>query len=418
MRDSHHGSCSRFAFAGTVEDSRLRRRNVNRTAATLALLALLVLPLAGCTSSGPAPMPPKTPIVLVSKPVAKEITDYEDFTGRTEAVASVDVRARATGYLDKILFKDGALVKQGDVLFEIDPRVYQAEVKKTESAVTQAEATRKRMQQDFNRAESLLAKRSISQGDYDKAAGEWSEAEAAVGVAHALRDLARLNLSFTKVTAPISGLVSRRYVDPGNLIKADDTLLTSIVTLDPMYASFDVDERTVLRLKRLIYEGKIRAIDKEVPFLIGLADEDGFSHQGTINFVDNKIDPGTGTLRVRGTFANSKLMYSPGLFVRIRLLVGEPRMALLVPERALGTDQGQKFLYVVDPKGEAIYRPVKVGPLHGGMRAIEKGLLRDEEVIVSGMQKVRPNAKVETRLVDALELVNGNGGPAVLGKKH
>ncbi|MBM4072505.1 MAG: efflux RND transporter periplasmic adaptor subunit [Planctomycetes bacterium] len=396
-----------------------RRRNGTFSPAAAALFAtalLAALALSGCTGNGPAPMPPRTPVVLVSKPIAKEITDYEDFTGRTEAFASVEVRARATGYLDKILFKDGALVNKGDVLFEIDPRIYQAEVKKAESAVTQAEATRKRMQQDFARAEALLAKRSISQGDFDKAASEWYEAEAAVGVAHAMRDLAKLNLSFTKVTAPISGLVSRRYVDPGNLVKADDTLLTSIVTLDPMYASFDVDERTVLRLKRLIYEGKIRAIDKEVPFLMGLADEDGFSHQGTINFVDNKIDPGTGTLRVRGTFANPRLMYSPGLFMRIRLLVGEPRMALLVPERALGTDQDKKYLYVVDPKGEAIYRPVKVGPLHDGLRAIEKGLLRDDVVIVSGMQKVRPNSKVETRFVDPLELINGNG--AEVSKKR
>lgn len=379
-------------------------------------MVLATLSAGGCGPKGPAPMPPKTPLVLTSKPVVREITDYEDFTGRTEAIASVDVRARATGYLDKILFKDGALVKKGEVLFEIDPRLYQAELKRAESAVTQSEATRKRLGEDFRRAEALLAKRSISQGDYDKASGEWAEADAAVGVAQAVRDLAKLNLSFTKVTAPIGGLISRHYVDPGNLIKTDDTVLTSIVTLDPMYASFDVDERTVLRLKRLIYEGKIRAIDNEVPFQFGLADEDGFPHKGKINFVDNKIDVGTGTLRVRGTFANPKLIFSPGLFVRIRLLIGEPRMALLLPERALGTDQGQRFIYVVDKKSDAIRREVVVGPLHDGMRAIEKNLHPDDAVIVSGMQKVRPNAKVEAKLVDPLELINNSGAPEASGK--
>jgi len=374
---------------------------------------------AGCVRGPTGPPPAKTPEVLVSLPISKEVTDYEDFTGRTEAVAAVEVRARATGYLEKVNFQDGATVTKGDVLFEIDRRPYEAEVNKAASSLVQAEEKAKRLDRDLRRATALLGQKALAQEEFDKITGDANEAKASIGVARANLDLAKLNLSFTKVTAPISGKVSYRYKDPGNLIKADDTLLTTIVTLDPMYAYFDMDERTVLRLRRLKSEGNLLSMqDIEVPFLLGLADEEGFSHQGKINFVDNKIDSGTGTLRVRGIFDNAKLTFTPGLFVRVRLLIGVPRQAVLVAERALGTDQGQKYLYVINDKDEVVYRPVKIGALDDGFRVIESGLAPGEKVLVNGLQRVRPGAKVQPKLVEMTASAVAAVNAALEGKKQ
>lgn len=374
--------------------------------ARLAVMPLAGLALLGCGDSQPKAVVAKLAEVQVSRPITREITNYDLFTGRTEAVEAVDVRARVTGYLQKTNFKEGMEVQQGDVLFEIDPRTYQAELDRAEANVVQADARLKRLNTDYQRAVSLLAKRAIGQEEFDKIAGDRAEAEAAVKVVQASRDVARLNLNFCKVVSPISGRISRRLIDPGNLVKADDTVLTTIVSLDPMYVYFDIDERTMLRVRRLIQEGKVKSSREAIiPVSMGLADEEGFPHEGTINFVDNKVDPNTGTLRLRGIFPNpvnpkhplSPRLFSPGLFTRVRIPIGEPHQAILVSERALGTDQGRKFVYVVNDQDEVVYRSVKIGSLNEGYRVIEEGLTPQERVVVSGLQRVRPGAKVDPR---------------------
>jgi RND family efflux transporter MFP subunit len=354
----------------------------------VGLLFLLALALGCNRGQGQAPLV-KPAGVRVAHPVVKEITDYEDLTGRTEAKHSVEVKARVTGYLKedylilndktkskypqlKLGTREGTLVKKGDPLFLIDPRPYEAELAKAEATVLQGEALEKRLRNDFARATSLREKRATTAEDYDKVTGDYLSAQASLQMARASRDLAKLNKDWTLVTAPISGLVSRRFVDPENLVKADDTTLTTIVSLDPMYVYFDVDERTLLQIRHWMREGKIPGMREQgAEVSLGLADEEGFPHKGTIDFIDNKLDPGTGTLRLRGVFDNSKQVLYPGLFVRLRIQIGKPHPAVLVAERALGTDQGQKFLYLVKDKNKVKYQSVKVGSLHDGLRVVE-----------------------------------------------
>jgi RND family efflux transporter MFP subunit len=350
----------------------------------------------------------QTPQVVVGRPVVKEVTDYEDLPGRVEAVASVDVRARVTGYLDKVLFKEGEEVKQGQPMFEIDPRTYQADFKRAEGTLAQAKAHLDRLQLDYKRAAPLLPSQAISREDYDKIVGDRAESEAAVTMAEAARESARLNLEFTKVTAPISGRASKQMIDPGNMVKADETVLTSIVSLDPIYIYFDPDERTMLRVRRLIRAGKVKsAREAAVPVLAGLVDEVDdagkqlYTHTGRINFVDNRLEATTGTLRLRGVFDNPDRIFSPGMFARIRIPIGSPHKAILISEQALVRDQGQIYVYVVDDKKRAEYRHVKVGLLQDGLRVVEEGLAENEQVILSGLQRVRPGIDVEPKAAEA-----------------
>lgn len=369
----------------------------------LPLLVLIALAAAGCAPNGgeasKAP-PPKPPEVIVSLPVRKVVTDYEDTTGRLEAVKTVDVRARVTGYLEKVHFKEGAEVKENEVLFEIDARTYQAELARNEAAVLQAEAHLNRLKADYLRASTLRARNAIGREEFDKVSGDRDEAVAALEVARAARDVAKQNVNYTKVRALISGYISRHYIDAGNLVKADDTLLTTIVSQNPMYAYFDVDERTFLRMTRLSQAGKMPASATGLKVMIGLADEEGFPHQGTVDFVDNRLDTSTGTLHMRAVFPNPGRMLTPGLFVRIRVPIGSPAPVIMVPEEALATDQGRKFLYVLDSDDKATYRPVKVGKLFEGWRVITEGLKEGERVIVDGLQRVRPGVPVTPKMRD------------------
>lgn len=355
----------------------------------------------GCarkTAGAPAAKPPA---VIVDHPIAREVTEYEEFTGRIDAVRTVDLRARVTGYLEKANFKEGADINENDLLFEIDQRPYRAELDRTLANVAQARAKLERTNSEHQRALKLLKQRSMSQEEADTYIYNRAEAEAALSGALAMQESAELNLGFTQVTAPFSGRISRRLVDPGNLVRADETILTTLVSLDPIYAYFDVDERTLLRLRRLIHEGKIRsARETEVSVQIGLADEDGYSLSGVINFADNRVDPNTGTLRVRAIIQNPKKFLSPGLFVRVRLPIGIPHEATLVPEEAIATDQGRKFLYIVDAKDEVIYQPVKIGLQEEKMRVIESGVTTADRVIVSGLQRVRPKMKVTPTTIE------------------
>jgi RND family efflux transporter MFP subunit len=383
----------------------------------IAFFILVVIGIAGCTAAPPNKPAAKPPEVLVAPASSQTITDYEEFTGRTESRNMIEVKARVTGYLDRVYFKDGDTVKEGDVLAEIDPRPYQVEFQRASAALAQAEVRTVRGEADYRRALSLKQKKSISPEDFDKIKADYSDMEAGIAVARSELAKAKLNLEYTKIVVstldngtktdpqnPRVGRVGRRMKDPGNLIKADDTLLTTIVTLNPMQVYFDVDERTVLTLRGLIAKKKIKSIS-EMTFRFEMADDEGtFPYEGKIDFEDNKLDAGTGTLQLRGTFENTK-GFSPGLFVRLRLYVGVPRKATLVPERALGTDQGQRFLYVVkketDKEGSPTYKAeyrgsgdVQLGALRDGWRVIEKGVDEGEMVIWSGLQRVRKDAPI------------------------
>jgi RND family efflux transporter MFP subunit len=382
------------------------------------VLGLCVV-LAGCAEAPPvAPAPPATP-VTVSRPVERYVTDYADFTARTAAVDSVEVRAHVWGYLDKVNFQEGALVKAGDVLGELDPRPYEALLNQAKAKVAQDEAQLAYDEAEYQRNLRLIRTGAVSGSDLDKTA-----AARGVDVANIAADKAavasrQLDLEYTKVLAPVSGRVSRYVVTVGNLIQSGDqsggTLLTTIVSVDPMYAYFDVDEYTALRVRQLVREGKSDSPrDGRYPVSLGLANEEGYPHQGTINFVDNQVNPKTGTIRARGVFPNKQEHLLPGFFARVRVPIGRPHGALLVSDRALDADQGQKVLYVVNEKNEVVSRTVRLGALHDGLREITDGLKPGERVVVNGLQQVRPGLTVEPRLV---EMPNGNAKSEVNGQR-
>jgi RND family efflux transporter MFP subunit len=370
-----------------------------------ALVLGFCLGLTGCARA-PSEAPTAAPIpVTVSYPAERYITDYTDFTARIAAVDSVEVRAHVWGYLEKVNFKEGALVKKGDVLFELDPRPYQAMLNQANAKVAQDEAQLKFDEAEYQRNRRLVPTGAVSQSDLDKTSAARGVDLANVAADKAMVASRQLDLEYTKVTAPVGGRVSRYVVTVGNLIQSGDqgggTLLTTIVSVDPIYAYYDVDERTVQRVRQLIREGSVKwGRNTEWPVSLGLATEEGFPHQGTVNFVDNQVNPKTGTLRARGVFPNKDEALSPGFFARVRVPIGPPRQALLVSDRAIDHDQGQKILYVVNGHNEVVSRPIQVGALHDGLRAIEDGLKPGERVIVNGLQLVRPGITVEPKLVD------------------
>src|ERR1700676_2923429 len=328
-----------------------------------ALVLGFCLFLTGCARA-PSEAPTAAPIpVTVSYPVGRDITDYADFTARIAAVDSVEVRAHAWGYLEKVNFKEGTLVKKGDVLFELDPRPYQALLNQAKAKVAQDEAQLAFDVAEYQRNRELVRTGAASQSDLDKSAAARGVDVANIAADKAVVASRQLDLDYTKIIAPVSGRVSRYVVTVGNLIQSGDqgggTLLTTIVSVDPMYAYFDVDEHTALRVRQLAREGKSDSPrDGRYPVSLGLANEEGHPHRGTIDFVENQVTPKTGTIRLRGVFPNKEQVLLPGLFARIRTPIGRSHKALLVGERALDTDQGQKILYVVNDKNEVVPRPV------------------------------------------------------------
>ncbi|MGL4551730.1 MAG: efflux RND transporter periplasmic adaptor subunit [Gemmataceae bacterium] len=363
---------------------------------------VLILALLGCgePAGGGRGAPAPTP-VSVSKVKLSKNTDFEDFTGRTEAKDSVEIKARVTGYLMKVLFDEGKLVKEGDVLYQLDDRTYRADLAKAKGEVDRNEATLDRLKSDLSRARRMRVGDAISREEYDKTSGNVDEATAAIASAKAAAARSKLDVDFTTVKAPISGRISRTLVTAGNLVSADVTKLTTIVSVDPMYATFDVDERTVLRIQRLIKEGKFKsAREAKVPALLGTQAEKGYPHAGFINFVDNRIDPSTGTLRVRGEWANADGGLTPGLFVRLRMPLGASRPALMVSDSALGTDQGVRYVYAVGPGNKVEQRTVTVGALRDGMRVVESGLKEGETIITRGLQRVREGSVVEPTVIE------------------
>jgi RND family efflux transporter MFP subunit len=360
--------------------------------------------VAGCSPKSADGTREAPPLFQVSHPIEREVTDYSDNTGRAAAIDSVEVRSRVWGYLDKVNFKEGMLVKKDDVLFEIDARTYKAAQVQAEGNLASAKARLARLELDVKRNEELVKRNTVAQQEYDKSVGDRDETAASIIALQGALDQARLDLGFTKVTAPVSGRVGRALVTQGNLVQsgqAGGTVLTTIASVDPMYVYFDVDERTVLRVRQLIREGKFKsARDVVWPVFLGLANEEGYPHEGTIDFVDNQVNPKVGTLRVRGVFPNKDEWLSPGYFVRVRVPIGRPYKALLVTERALDSDQGQKIVYVVGPDNKVAVRPVRLGALRDGLRVIEAGLSPDDRVVVAGLQQLRAGMAVEPKLVD------------------
>jgi multidrug efflux system membrane fusion protein len=394
------------------------------------LVLLLLAPIGGCQGSSGAPAKAPPPNVEYQLPVPGHVTDYADFPGSTDAIVTVQVRSRVSGYMTKVYFKDGSVVEKDNLLFEIDPRQYQAELERAEGNLAQIEAHGRRLKKEYDRARNLLKTHSVSQEEFDRYESDFKETEANLEIAKANRDLAKLNVEWTEVRAPSAGLLSRRMVDPGNLIKADDTALTSIVTQDPMYVYFDVDEQNMLKVRHLIHDGKIKAkSEKEVPVMFGLSDESpNYPHIGIVDFTDNRVDINTGSLRFRAAVRNEKGILTPGLFVRVRLPIGDPHPTLFVPEEALASDQGRKIVYTVEwkplagdvkPAAEAkpghdepkpghvekaqepqmgwvvTVKPLKIGSLRDGFRAVEEGLSPTDKVIVTGLQRVRPGREVK-----------------------
>jgi multidrug efflux system membrane fusion protein len=398
--------------------------------------------LTGCGQRHDTGNPEGPPVVRVTQPVEQKITEYDYYTGRTDAVDAVDVRARVTGYLTEIEFESGKEVKKDDVLFVIDPRPYKAALDQTRAQILVQEAQLNLAVADYNRAKVLAGRggaQAISQQDLDKYAATQAQADASLKAARANETTADLNYKWTKVTAPVSGLIGRNLLTIGNLVTQDTTLLTTIVSEDPMYAYFDVDERALLRVQELIRQGRFKSAraGNKVPVFFGLATEDNrYPHEGFIDFVNNQVDTSTGTIQLRGVLPNPRpgedlpRLLTPGLFVRVRVPIGEPHPALLVPQAAIGTELGQKFLLVVNDKKVVEKRPVTLGVIEpDGLQEVipvklvrtkvrtkdgtkdgwrparegEKGIdsLRPgEEVIVTGLQRVREDMTVTPKQVD------------------
>jgi membrane fusion protein, multidrug efflux system len=363
----------------------------------LAFIAILIgiFAVPGCNRAKPKEAEAKPPEVYFERPEEQMVTDEETFTGLTVAVNTIEIRARVSGYLEKAFFKDGDLVSEGAPLFEIDERPYRAEFDRTKATLAQARAHLERFKRQEERANKLFERNAISTEALDQARFDRAEADAEVAAAVASNETAELNLSFTKINSKISGRISRRMVDPGNLVQADVTPLTTLVSIDPIYAYFDVDERTLLRLRRIMeIEHTESALSSQVPVDVTFADAETAALTGRINFLDNQVDPSTGTLRARAVIDNPKGLLSPGLFVRLRVPIGSPQKALLVHEEALQSDQGQRFLWVLDEDDKALYRQVKIGKQNGDKRVILTGLTTADRVVVKGVQRVRRNKKV------------------------
>lgn len=356
---------------------------------------------AGCSSSA-QPKAPALPEVSVAEVICKQIGDSDEFTGRLEAVNAVEIRPRVSGYLQSVHFKEGAIVRQGDLLFQIDPRPFQAEVDRLKGELSQAKAQRSRAQSDFERAERLHNNDGMSAEEYDRRAAVRNEAEARIASTEGALRGAELNLEFTRVTAPITGRVGRAEITEGNLVEGGAGQikpLTTLVSLDPIYVYFDVDEQTFLKYARVTQTHGATSHDLRGAALLGLADEEGFPHSGQVSFVDNQVSSSTGTIRLRATFANKNLALTPGLFARIRLQGGGAQRGCLARDEAVITDLNQKYVFVLGKNNTLEYRPVKLGPMTEGLRVVRDGLREGDMIVVSGLQRVRPGATVAPKKV-------------------
>jgi multidrug efflux system membrane fusion protein len=362
-------------------------------AIALAILAGIV---AGCSGEAKsvAPAPPQ---VSVAEVVCKQLGDTDEFTGRLEAVTTVEVRPRVSGYLESVHFQEGAIVRKGDVLFQIDPRPFQAEVDRLKGDLAQAKAQLARAQSDFQRAERLHNNDGMSAEEYDRRAAVRNETEAQIASTAAALRGAELNLEFTRVTAPITGRVSRAEITAGNLVEsgaAQVKPLTTVVSLDPVYAFFDVDEQTYLKYARVAQTASGNSRELRNAVFLGLADESDFPHAGRVNFVDNQVSSSTGTIRVRGTFPNKDLSLTPGLFARVKLQGSGKYNGCLAKDEAIATDLNKRYVLALAENNTLEYRAVRLGPLADGLRVVREGLRPGDSIVVNGLQRVRPGAIV------------------------
>ncbi len=338
------------------------------------------------------------PKVVVGQPLSREILEWDEYTGRFAAIDRVQVRARVSGYLEAVKFKDGSRVNKGDLLFVIDPRPFEAALRRAQGEKQRAEARLELAEIRLGRSKDLLEERAVSQDAYDERLAETRQARAELAALEAAVTAAKLDLEFTEVRSPVNGTVSNNFVTVGNLISGgnpNSTLLTTIVSTDPIYFYFDVDERTYLKYLHLAREGKRRSSRTHPnPVLARLAHEDEFKHQGRMDFVDNRIDPDTATLRGRAVFPNPDRILLPGMFARVRVPGSNRYQAILVPGKAVGRDQARRFVYVLDKDNTVTRRPVTLGPRACGLRVAASGISADDTVVLEGLPNVRPGDKV------------------------
>lgn len=371
-----------------------------------AVALLLTGALAGC-AAGAAPPPPPPPQVTVARAIERTIDEFDEFTGRLEAVDKVEVRPRVAGLLQRVAFREGAEVRRGDILFTIDQRPYQADLDRARAELLRVKSRAQLAHSEVERSRTLVEKQAISREEFDVRVNTERELAAAIRGAEAAVETAALNLEWTEVRAPISGRISRAEVTEGNLVQAGAptaTLLTTIVSLDSIFVYFDADERAFLK-----YGAQGRTDKKQslrggsFSVQMALADDAGFSHTGRLDFVDNRLDPTTGTIRARAVFSNASRAFAPGLFARVRLMSGAQRSVVLIRDGAIGTDQDRKFVLVLKPDNTLEYRVVQLGRTTDGLRVITSGVSNGEQIVVNGLQRVRPGATVSATVEPMLK---------------
>jgi multidrug efflux system membrane fusion protein len=350
---------------------------------------------------------PMTPEVTVAQVVVRPVDDADRFTGRLQAVDTIAIRPRVSGYVDSVEFTEGALVKKGQLLFRIDPRPYQAEVDRLAANLAQSRSELTLAQANAARSERLLDQHAVSKEEAEREQTAAQSARSQVASTGAALEAARLNREFTEVRAPVDGRVSNALITQGNLVTSSD-VLTTVVSVNPVYAYFDVDEQSFLKIERLRRE---RGHAPDVA--MGLANEDGYPHAGHIDFVDNQLRTGSGTIRLRAVFDNAAQPFTPGLYARIQLRSTDGRPRALIDDRAVGTDLGNKFVYVVDKNHKIEYRRVETGPLVDGLRVVDDGLSASDIIVVSGLQHVRPGVEVSAKNVAMESRRTGNDGTQV-----
>ncbi len=391
----------------------IRARPFSTPFPPLAGAIAFALALAACSDApGDAAAPPP-PSVTVATPLVRTITEWNEFTGRFQATAAVEVRARVSGYLQSVNFADGAMVQEGDVLFVVDPRPYQAAVDQAKADLARAEATLDLATSQLERAETLVDRSVVSESSYDERVQQRREAEAAAQQADAALRAVQLNLEFTRVRAPISGRVSNRRVDVGNLVTGDpnSTLLTTIVALDPIYFVFDMSERDFLAYQRAISRGDVPSTrDESTVVEARLPDDDDWAYSGRMNFVDNQVDIGSGTIRARALFPNEGLFITPGQFGRARIPGSNPYDAVIIPDSAITTDQSNRIVMTVAEDGTVAPVIIRPGPSQpGGLRIVREGLTGGERIIINGLMRAQPGGKVTPEPGTIAETVAAGG---------
>ena len=363
----------------------------------MGLLITIVSVLAACGDSTETQVQPSAqlPVVTVAPVVYERLTEWDEFTGRLESPESVELRPRVSGYIESVAFKEGALVEAGAPLFYIDSRPFEAEVKRLNAELMGVKSRLKLAEISHQRADTLSAKNTLSKEIYDQRFAELEQAKASVQSVSAALELAKLKLSYTQVKAPITGRVSKAEITAGNYVSAGQSILTSIVSTDRVYAYFNTDEQTYLKYIKLAREGS-RPSSRETsnPALMALANESTYPHEGHIDFIDNQVNPATGTIRGRAVFTNTEGAFVPGLFARIKLVGSSTYEGVLIDDKAIGTDLNNKFVLVLDENNTVQYRPVTMGEKLNGLRIIKSGLSKNDQIVVKGLQRVRPGATV------------------------